>query len=98
MQKASSRRSTCSNEPLFNWLRGASKHTQPRKGASAGVAGRMLTVMDLALTSRSLLHAQVGFMPQPSIAPSDLARLDAFLDMLAAERGLAGNSRLAYAN
>ncbi len=32
-----------------------------------------------------------------SIAPSDVARLDAFLDMIAAERGLAGNSRLAYA-
>jgi len=36
-------------------------------------------------------------MAEHSIAPSDVARLDAFLDMIAAERGLAGNSRLAYA-
>jgi len=36
-------------------------------------------------------------MAEHSIAPSDLARLDAFLDMAAAERGLSANSRLAYA-
>lgn len=36
-------------------------------------------------------------MADHSIAPSDIARLDAFLDMITAERGLSANSRLAYA-
>src|SRR5579863_8855657 len=54
--KASSRRSTMSNQPRASWLRAAMTDAQPRNAASSGVAGRMemgISASYLSLVERS---------------------------------------------
>src|SRR5215469_12523066 len=52
--KASSRRSTISNQPRVSWLRAAATLAQPRKSASRGSAGRRR----VAMYTRSVARAR----------------------------------------